>query len=247
MAGIKGEEAREADQAGACVCVCRGKGGGDERVSLSIIKMRGKSDGMEWRVVSGVAGWLKKLFSVLQATTSTTPCSTHHMSCVSFHMLLCVFYYSHSFASLLSSRHQYRPYHAPSPLSPLSLTAIDKNRIHTQTHTHTHTNHFLLSSTTPPIKQINKMQSTFKLHPLPEAALKALRAAASTEGCPEGMAIVGGLTEVSLCVCVCMCGMLMCGAEQCKGKVQRVMEISGRRRSVYFCTTWTYSRHTTHA
>jgi hypothetical protein len=40
------------------------------------------------------------------------------------------------------------------------------------------------------------MFDTFELHPLPEAALKALRAAAVSEGCPEGMAIVGGLTEV---------------------------------------------------
>lgn len=37
---------------------------------------------------------------------------------------------------------------------------------------------------------------TFELHPLPEAALKALQAAASTDGCPEGLAVVGGLTEV---------------------------------------------------
>lgn len=41
------------------------------------------------------------------------------------------------------------------------------------------------------------MESTFKLHPLPKVALEALQAAASAEGCPEGMAIVGGLTEVS--------------------------------------------------
>ena len=40
------------------------------------------------------------------------------------------------------------------------------------------------------------MQSTFQLHPLPTAALEALRAAASSEGCPEGLTIVGGLTEV---------------------------------------------------
>lgn len=40
------------------------------------------------------------------------------------------------------------------------------------------------------------MFDTFQLHPLPEAALKALRAAASTDSCPEGLAIVGGLTEV---------------------------------------------------
>lgn len=40
------------------------------------------------------------------------------------------------------------------------------------------------------------MFDTFTLHPLPEAALAALRAAAVADGCPEGMAIVGGLTEV---------------------------------------------------
>lgn len=43
-----------------------------------------------------------------------------------------------------------------------------------------------------------RMFDTFELHPLPEAALKALRAAAVADGCPEGMAIVGGLSEVSV-------------------------------------------------
>ncbi len=43
----------------------------------------------------------------------------------------------------------------------------------------------------------SNMESTFKLHPLPKVALEALQAAASAEGCPEGLAIVGGLTEVS--------------------------------------------------
>jgi len=42
------------------------------------------------------------------------------------------------------------------------------------------------------------MESTFKLHPLPQVVLEALQAASSKEGCPEGMEIVGGLTEVSI-------------------------------------------------
>ena len=48
-----------------------------------------------------------------------------------------------------------------------------------------------------PLLLFTQMESTFKLHPLPKVALEALQAAASAEGCPEGMAIVGGLTEVS--------------------------------------------------
>jgi hypothetical protein len=42
------------------------------------------------------------------------------------------------------------------------------------------------------------MESTFKLHPLPQVVLEALQAASSKEECPEGMEIVGGLTEVGI-------------------------------------------------
>jgi hypothetical protein len=44
------------------------------------------------------------------------------------------------------------------------------------------------------------MNDTFELYPLPPAALESLRASASSDGCPEGVAIVHGLPEVRISI-----------------------------------------------